>query len=351
MKRFIFSAVIAICLCANLLLPLRTANVGGGIAAKIGGKNIRAGVWGRCSRGNSFSAREVGGEMRMRRLGVIRPRGYGGENLGYESYEDDLKEALKQGTEEGKETLRELAELNRIVEPLYGDDALAAIRAEKDMWIFTYGSDMYDPGFEVDEKREGWVKGFVRRFYAISTKKHGTPEAPGRTLTMVRDPGAWIWGYLMKVSEDDKEKVLTYMAENADPGEIPQVVEMGYAKSSSTEGGGIFGGKALSYVMDPKSEFYGKTDNSTTIARDVVMGVGEKGSGAGHLLGIFNTMGEISGFDRTEGFEIDHHVDDVVEALPKTWRQERGFALKKTRLKREAFVPKTRTPAVTTYNA
>eukprot|EP00466_Bigelowiella_natans_P002702 jgi/Bigna1/70168/fgenesh1_pg.11_\ len=206
-----------------------------------------------------------------------------------------------------------------IIEPICGEAALEMARNEKDLWIFAYGSEMWEPSFPIAEKRDGWVKGFVRRFYARSEGRWGTKEKPGRKLTMMREHGAWIWGHLLRVPEDSREAAMQAIADLAEEGETPKMHWYGFAKSSR-EGGGIFEGRALSYVMDEDHSLYSKLSNNTDLARDIVTAVGDSGSGASYLVSLYNTLGEIKGFDRTLGFQLDHHVDDIVEALPETSR-------------------------------
>jgi len=50
----------------------------------------------------------------------------------------------------------------------------------RDLWVFAYGSLMWDPGFRFAEVRRGRVAGFARRFCLYDDKGgRGSPEAPG----------------------------------------------------------------------------------------------------------------------------------------------------------------------------
>ncbi len=56
--------------------------------------------------------------------------------------------------------------------------------------IFAYGSLLYRPGFEFVGRQRAVAHGFVRSFSQASPDHRGTPEKPGRVLTLVHAPGA-----------------------------------------------------------------------------------------------------------------------------------------------------------------
>eukprot|EP00850_Spirogloea_muscicola_P021227 SM000241S08516 [mRNA] locus=s241:141194:143826:+ [translate_table: standard] len=58
------------------------------------------------------------------------------------------------------------------------------------LWIFGYGSLVWRAGFEYDRRVVGYIRGYRRVFYQGSTDHRGTPELPGRTVTLEPQPGA-----------------------------------------------------------------------------------------------------------------------------------------------------------------
>jgi cation transport protein ChaC len=56
--------------------------------------------------------------------------------------------------------------------------------ADSDVWVFAYGSLMWDPGIHFDEVRLAQVGGFQRRFSYRITTGRGTPECPALMLTL-----------------------------------------------------------------------------------------------------------------------------------------------------------------------
>ncbi|KAF9681411.1 hypothetical protein SADUNF_Sadunf06G0223100 [Salix dunnii] len=61
-------------------------------------------------------------------------------------------------------------------------------------WVFGYGSLVWNPGFEYDEKVIGFIKDYRRVFDLACIDHRGTPESPARTCTLEYVEGAICWG-------------------------------------------------------------------------------------------------------------------------------------------------------------
>jgi glutathione-specific gamma-glutamylcyclotransferase len=63
-------------------------------------------------------------------------------------------------------------------------------RLDRDLWIFAYGSLMWDPAVHFAEVRRGRVSGYARRFILKDTfGARGTPENPGLMAALDEGPG------------------------------------------------------------------------------------------------------------------------------------------------------------------
>ena len=69
------------------------------------------------------------------------------------------------------------------------------------LWVFGYGSLIWDPGFPVAEQRIGRVQGWHRSFCMRSIHHRGTVDAPGLVLALDRADGAFCTGVAFRVAE------------------------------------------------------------------------------------------------------------------------------------------------------
>jgi cation transport protein ChaC len=75
-----------------------------------------------------------------------------------------------------------------------------------DLWVFTYGSLMWDPGFRHAAAEPALLRGYHRTFCIYSSRYRGTVTEPGLVLGL--DPGGACKGIVYRIASADKAGAL-----------------------------------------------------------------------------------------------------------------------------------------------
>ncbi len=81
------------------------------------------------------------------------------------------------------------------------------------MWVFGYGSLLWNPGFEVSEKAVGTLAGYARSFCMRSIHHRGTQQDPGLVLALDEQPDHACEGLALRVRSGDEVETLAYLRE------------------------------------------------------------------------------------------------------------------------------------------
>ena len=80
-----------------------------------------------------------------------------------------------------------------------------------DLWVFGYGSLIWEPGFAFSERRLATLAGYRRAFCMASIHYRGTPEVPGLVLALDRAESGSCTGVAYRVAEAGAPAVLAYL--------------------------------------------------------------------------------------------------------------------------------------------
>jgi cation transport protein ChaC len=112
------------------------------------------------------------------------------------------------------------------------------------MWVFGYGSLIWNPGFPVAETRIARASGWHRSFCMRSIHHRGTALDPGLVLALDRAEGAVCDGVAFAVAAGAEEETLAALRER-------ELISSAYLETTlplTTAAGEI---EALAYVIDP----------------------------------------------------------------------------------------------------
>lgn len=118
------------------------------------------------------------------------------------------------------------------------------------LWVFGYGSLMWQPGFDHEERVVARLDGWHRSFCMWSIHHRGTPEDPGLVLALDALPGASCQGVALAARAEDRDSVLAYLRER-------ELITSAYIEITHpvtlADGRRI---EALAYVVDPAHPQY-----------------------------------------------------------------------------------------------
>ncbi len=142
-------------------------------------------------------------------------------------------------------------------------------QAENCRWIFAYGSLMWRPGFEFEQKAPATLTGFHRRLSVYSNHYRGTPERPG--LVFGLDNGGACEGLAYQITDDKWPATLKYVRERELITEIYHEVVLPVQVSNRMI-------EAVTYVVDHNHEQFAAVKSIADTLAMVRQGHGNYGS-------------------------------------------------------------------------
>jgi glutathione-specific gamma-glutamylcyclotransferase len=142
-------------------------------------------------------------------------------------------------------------------------------RKGKDLWVFAYGSLMWDPGIHIVEIRMAALSGFHRSFCLKSQMGRGSPDKPA--LMAALDCGGACNGLALRIPAEhvDRETQILWQREMLAGSYVPTFVAV------ETPQGGIE--EAVTFVINRQSNRYVQLDPEET-ARLIATGRGVRGT-------------------------------------------------------------------------
>jgi cation transport protein ChaC len=147
-----------------------------------------------------------------------------------------------------------------------------------DLWVFGYGSLMWNPAFQYVRSTIAFLRGYHRSFCVYSTRYRGTPESPGLVLGL--DRGGCCRGIGFLVADADVEPVLQNLWDREMTRLVysPRIVQLDLGAEKVS---------ALTFIADRAHESYAGRLDLPEMARTIADCSGARGPNADYL---FNTL-------------------------------------------------------------
>lgn len=156
-----------------------------------------------------------------------------------------------------------------------------------DLWVFAYGSLLWNPGFVPAEAQTARLSGYRRSFCMLSIHHRGTQEAPGLVLALDAAPDEVCTGVALRVAQADREVVLAELRAR-------ELISSAYVERHVPlllhDGREV---EALAYVIEPGHVQY-CTFALEEQARRIAGAVGGRGPNTEYL---YNTVAHLRGMD------------------------------------------------------
>ena len=145
-----------------------------------------------------------------------------------------------------------------------------------ELWVFAYGSLIWNPGMEVAESRSAVLHGYRRRFCMWSIHHRGSEAEPGLVLALERHEGARCTGLALRPA--DPAPALLALRER-------ELVSSAYHETPVTlaceDGRAI---AALAYVVDPDHAQYARDLTLEEQAVIIARAHGDRGPNVEYLV-------------------------------------------------------------------
>ena len=161
---------------------------------------------------------------------------------------------------------------------------LDGLPPDADIWVFGYGSLMWNPAFEFVERRHATIHGWHRSFCLWTPLGRGTPDNPGLVLGLDRGGSCRGIAYRIAAGMRESELSLLWQREMISDGYLPRWIPIRCGADRT---------QAITWVINPQGPRYAGKLPLDTIARHLATASGRLGSSRDYLENTVNHLGEL----------------------------------------------------------
>ncbi|WP_290519448.1 gamma-glutamylcyclotransferase [Alcanivorax sp.] len=169
------------------------------------------------------------------------------------------------------------------------------LHPDQPVWLFGYGSLIYKADFPFLARRPASIDGWARRFWQGSHDHRGTPDHPGRVVTLIRAPGNRCAGMAYQVTPD----VFQHLDHREKNGYLRVTTRLTFSDGQQQAG--------LIYLATPDNAAFLGEASEEHIARHIAASHGPSGSNTEYLLQLAEALRQLNVGDE-HVFRIEHYL-------------------------------------------
>lgn len=166
---------------------------------------------------------------------------------------------------------------------------------QANVWVFGYGSLIYKADFPYLERQPAAIDGWTRRFWQGSHDHRGTPEAPGRVVTLIAQPGEVCHGMAYRIDR----ATLAQLDVREKNGYLRFVTPLHFDDGRTADG--------LVYIATEDNAAFLGAAPEAEIARHIDRAHGPSGANRDYLLHLADALRALQR-DDPHVFEIERHL-------------------------------------------
>lgn len=168
------------------------------------------------------------------------------------------------------------------------------LTGKSSVWVFGYGSLIYKADFRYYERKPAKIHGWARRFWQGSHDHRGTPDAPGRVVTLIEAEGECL-GMAYRVAPS----TFDHLDVREKNGYLRFRTPLEFLDGTTAEG--------LVYIATPTNVAWLGPASPKELAKHIAQSHGPSGPNREYLLELEASLKKLGAHDQ--------HVFDIADAL------------------------------------
>lgn len=189
------------------------------------------------------------------------------------------------------------------------ESTLDRVGKDTDLWVFGYGSLIWNPSLEFVEQRSCTITGFHRKFCFWTTLSRGSEEQPGLMVGLVEGGNCGGMAFRISRQKAATELDVLFRREMSHFVYKPVWIEAICAETESAV-------NALTFVVDTSNERYAAELSESEVIQAIATAVGPLGSNCDYLFQLVENLNKL-------GFR-DPDIEELAQQVLEYQSTQRG---------------------------